>query len=127
MNSLTRPSRSTGRTRRSRWIQNGFEVAHYRAVPEGVSRPAGAHSAPGDKLRAYTAADIPDPLLRASLLEDNREAIIAARDPLVLPVAFDSIFTRQEAAFMLALTDDRARDLSRFTPNKVPSGLPVDR
>jgi cytochrome c peroxidase len=85
------------------------------------------YSRSADKLRAYTAADVPEPLLRATLLEDNKEAIIAARDPLILPVAFDSIFTRQVTAFMLALTDDRARDLSRFSPTKVPSGLPVDR
>jgi hypothetical protein len=29
--------------------------------------------------------------------------------------------------FMLALTDDRARDLTRFTPIQVPGGLPIDR
>jgi cytochrome c peroxidase len=85
------------------------------------------YSRSADKLRAYTAADVPEPLLRATLLEDNKEAIIAARDPLILPVAFDSIFTRQVTAFMLALTDHRARDLARFSPMKVPSGLPVDR
>jgi cytochrome c peroxidase len=85
------------------------------------------YSRSADKLRAYTAADVPDPLLRSLLLRDNTEAIIATRDPLILPVAFDSVFTRQVTAFMLALTDKRARDLSRFTPRRVPSGLPVDK
>lgn len=85
------------------------------------------YSQSADKLRAYTDADIPDPLLRATLLEDNKESIIASRDPLILPVAFDDLFVRQVTAFMLALTDPQARDLSRFTPRKVPSGLPVDR
>jgi cytochrome c peroxidase len=85
------------------------------------------YSSSADKLRAYSAADVPEPLLRESLLADNREAIIATRDPLILPVAFDSVFTRQVSAFMLALTDRRARDLSHFTPRRVPSGIPTDR
>jgi len=29
--------------------------------------------------------------------------------------------------YMSALTDDRARNLSRVVPVRVPSGLPVDR
>jgi cytochrome c peroxidase len=85
------------------------------------------YSRSADKLRAYAAADVPEPLLRAGLLEENKEAIIAARDPIILPVAFDTVFVRQVTAFMLALTDSRARDLFRFTPRKVPSGLSVDR
>jgi cytochrome c peroxidase len=84
-----------------------------------------SHSA--DKLRAYGPATIPDALLRALLLVENREAIIATRDPLIVPVAFDADFTRQVTAFMTALTDRRARDLSQTTPRRVPSGLPVDR
>ena len=85
------------------------------------------YSRSAEKLRAYTAADVPDPLLRGQLLVDNVEAIIATRDPLIVPVAFDTTFTRQVTAFMLALTDRRARDLTHLTPPRVPSGLPVDR
>ncbi len=85
------------------------------------------YSRSADKLRAYAASDVPEPLLALTMLEDNKEAIIAARDPRILPVAFDAEFTRQVTAFMLALTDERARDLSRFVPRRVPSGLPVDR
>jgi cytochrome c peroxidase len=85
------------------------------------------YSQSADKLRAYAAADVPDPVLRSSLLEDNKEQIIATRDFRILPVAFDAEFTREVTAFMLALTDDRARKLSSVTPSHVPSGLPVDR
>jgi cytochrome c peroxidase len=85
------------------------------------------YSRSAEKLRAYTAADVPDPLLRSSLLTGNIEAIIATRDPLILPVDFDALFTRQVTAFMLALTDKQARQLTRFIPGSVPSGLPVDR
>jgi hypothetical protein len=33
----------------------------------------------------------------------------------------------QLTAFMSALTDPRARHLERTVPNRVPSGLPIDR
>jgi cytochrome c peroxidase len=79
------------------------------------------------KLRAYAAADVPEPLLRAGLLQDNIEQIIATRDFRILPVAFDAEFSRQLTAFMHALTDDRARKLSKATPPRVPSGLRVER
>lgn len=85
------------------------------------------YSQSADKLESYGPADIPDPLLQGTLLEENKELIVATRDPLILPVAFDPVFTRQVTAFMLALTDRKALDLSRFTPHRVPSGLPVDR
>lgn len=84
------------------------------------------YSQSADKLRAYSTGDVPDPLLALTLLEENKEQIIDTRDPLILPVAFDSDFTREVTAFMLALTDSRARNLSRVTPHRVPSGLAVD-
>ncbi|HSL68917.1 MAG TPA: hypothetical protein VK864_01680 [Longimicrobiales bacterium] len=77
-------------------------------------------------MRAYTDADIPEALLRGTLM-DNKDAIIATRDPVILPVAFDSVFVRQVTDFMHALTDKAAIDLARFIPQKVPSRLPVDR
>jgi cytochrome c peroxidase len=85
------------------------------------------YSQSADKLRAYTTSHVPDPLLSGTLLEDNKEAIIATRDPLILPVAFDDVFVREVTAFMHALTGNGARNLSRFMPRHVPSGLPVDR
>lgn len=82
------------------------------------------YSRNADKLRAYTDADIPDPLLRGTLV-DNREAVIAARSPFILAADFDADFVRELTAFMTALTDERARDLSALVPTSVPSGLAV--
>lgn len=79
------------------------------------------------KLLAYSDADIPDPLLRGTLI-DNKQDIIDARSPIILGVQFDSVFVREVTAFMHALTDPRAPFLPLFlTPLRVPSGLPVDR
>lgn len=85
------------------------------------------YSRNADKLIAYDDEDIPDPLLRGTLLEENIAQILATRDPLILPADFDEEFVRQVTAFMHALTDERARLLDRFLPRKVPSGLPVER
>lgn len=85
------------------------------------------YSDSADKLRAYGVQAVPDALLRETLLEDNKEAIIAARDPVILPVSFDPEFTRQVTAYMHAFTDPRARNLDRLIPREVPSGLAVDR
>ena len=85
------------------------------------------YSLSADKLRAYRDEDIPEALLRGTLLADNIEQIIAMRDPLILPVAFDSVFTREVTAFMRALTDPHARNIERWVPRRVPSGLPVER
>lgn len=78
------------------------------------------------KLQDYTNADIPEPLLVGTLV-DNKEAVINTRDPIILPVAFDSVFVREVTAFMRALTDERARNVAHLIPRRVPSGLPVDR
>lgn len=82
------------------------------------------YSRNADKLRAYTDADIPEPLLRGTLVE-NREAVIAARSPFILAADFDATFVAEVTAFMSALTDERARDLRGVIPAGVPSGLPV--
>lgn len=79
-----------------------------------------------EKLLAYTDADIPEPLLRATLV-DNKAAVIDTRSPFIRPAAFDAVFVRRVTAFMGALTDDRARDLLHVVPGRVPSGLPVER
>ena len=78
-----------------------------------------------EKLRAYTSADIPEPLLWATLL-DNKEAVIETRSPFIRPADFDEVFVQKVTAFMMALTDDRARDLLHLVPESVPSGLPVE-
>lgn len=83
------------------------------------------YSRNAEKLRAYSDADIPEPLLVGTLVE-NREAVIAARSPFILAADFDAAFVAEVTAFNRALTDDRARDLAHVVPERVPSGLPVD-
>jgi cytochrome c peroxidase len=82
------------------------------------------YSRNADKLRAYADADIPEPLLRGTLV-DNTDAVIANRSPFILPAAFDQTFVQQVTAFLRSLTDDRARHLDDLIPPSVPSGLPV--
>lgn len=113
---------------RSTMLRNVELTAPYGHAGEfdDLARFIDHYSESADKLRAYSADDIPESLMRGMLLEDNKEDIIATRDPLILPVVFDATFVEQVTAFMRALTGPSARDLSRFTPNRVPSGLPVD-
>lgn len=114
---------------RSTMLRNVELTAPYGHAGEfaDVAQFIDHYSSSADKLRAYSSVDIPELLLSGTLLEDNKEAIIASRDELILPVQFDTVFVRQVTAFMLSLTGQRARNLSHFTPRRVPSGLPVDR
>ncbi len=79
-----------------------------------------------EKLRAYSDTDIPEPLLRGTLV-DNVDAVIDTRSPFILAAAFDAEFVREVTAFMGALTDPRAHDLAWVIPERVPSALPIDR
>lgn len=79
-----------------------------------------------EKLRAYSNADIPEELLRGTLV-DNKEGVIEGRSPHIRAAAFDRDFVVRVTAFMRALTDERARDLSGVIPERVPSGLPIPR
>ncbi len=76
------------------------------------------------KLRAYDPGQL-EPLLQGTLLP-TADAILVTRDSrlttLVLPAATVDAITE----FLKALTDPAARDLSRFVPLSVPSGLPID-
>jgi cytochrome c peroxidase len=76
------------------------------------------------KLRTFSPAAL-EPLLQPTLLR-NTEAILATRDTLLNGVVFPDETIDEVTAFMLALTDPAARDLSRVVPARVPSGLPVD-
>jgi len=76
------------------------------------------------KLRNFSPAAL-EPLLQPTLLR-NTEAILATRDTLLNGVVFPDETIDEVTAFMLALTDPAARDLSRVVPARVPSGLPVD-
>lgn len=76
------------------------------------------------KLRAFTT-DALEPLLQGTL-QPTQEAILATRDTLLRGVVFPPGVIDEVTAFMTALTDPAARDLSHITPARVPSGLPVD-
>jgi len=60
-------------------------------------------------------------------LVNNATAILAQRDTLLQGVVLTSTLVDKLMQYMSALTDDRARSLSRVVPVRVPSGLPVDR
>ena len=76
------------------------------------------------KLRNYDAGQL-EPLLRGSVLP-TFDAILATRDTLLDGVVFTPQQVDEVTEFMKALTDPAARTLSRRTPERVPSGLPVD-
>jgi cytochrome c peroxidase len=77
------------------------------------------------KLLAYDPLQL-EPALRGTAL-DNAAAILAQRDTLLGGVVLSPEITDKLMQYMSALTDDRARNLSRVVPVRVPSGLPVDR
>jgi cytochrome c peroxidase len=76
------------------------------------------------KLRGFTAAHL-EPLLQPTLLA-TAEDILATRDTLLNGVAFPGEVIDEVTAFMTALTDPAARNLSHVVPARVPSGLPID-
>ncbi len=76
------------------------------------------------KLRAFTTSHL-EPLLQNTLLP-TAEQILATRDPLLQGVFFPPEVVDEVTAFMGALTDPAALDLSDRVPATVPSGLPVD-
>jgi len=75
------------------------------------------------KLMTYDPGQL-EPLLRGTVV-DNKADILANRDPLLEGVVLPSDLVDKLMGYMLALTDDRARDMSKFVPTRVPSGLPV--
>jgi cytochrome c peroxidase len=77
------------------------------------------------KLGAFDASQL-EPLLRGTVLP-NTSSILATRDTLLNGVVLTPALEDQLMAYMSALTDPAARDLSRLTPHRVPSGLKVTR
>ncbi|MGH7559214.1 MAG: cytochrome-c peroxidase [Gemmatimonadota bacterium] len=77
------------------------------------------------KLLEYDASQL-EPALQGTIV-NNQVAILATRDTIIEPVVFPDSITDRLMAFMSALTDERARNLSHVIPEEVPSGLPVDR
>jgi cytochrome c peroxidase len=77
------------------------------------------------KLLAFDPTRL-EPLLRLSLV-NNAPDILQQRDTLLAGVVLTDALVDKLMAYMSALTDDAARNLSRSVPVRVPSGLPVDR
>jgi len=77
------------------------------------------------KLFAYDVTQL-EPRLQGTLLM-TQSAILAQRDTLLNGVVLTDDLVDKLMAYMSALTDDAARDLSKSVPKRVPSGLPVDR
>lgn len=76
------------------------------------------------KLFAYDPTQL-EPGLRSTLLPDA-SAILASRDTLLAGIVLTTDLVDRLMDYMLALTDDAARNLSRTVPVRVPSRLPVD-
>ncbi|AHG89363.1 Di-heme cytochrome c peroxidase [Gemmatirosa kalamazoonensis] len=85
-----------------------------------------AHYSQSDlKLQSFDGASL-DAGLRGSLLA-TASRILATRDTLLNGVVFGDDVVNKLMAYMSALTDDAARNLSSLTPERVPSGLRVPR
>jgi cytochrome c peroxidase len=76
------------------------------------------------KLRAYDPAQL-EPLFR-NTLQPTVDAILATRDGRIKKLVLQPDTVDEITEFLKALTDPGARDLRRFVPASVPSGLPVD-
>ncbi|HEU4641105.1 MAG TPA: hypothetical protein VFS44_01535, partial [Gemmatimonadaceae bacterium] len=67
-----------------------------------------------------------DPASQGTLL-DNAQDVLAQRDTLLNGVVLSPEVVDKLMNYMSALTDEAARNLSSVIPDRVPSGLPVDR
>jgi cytochrome c peroxidase len=76
------------------------------------------------KLRAYDPSQL-EPLLQ-STLQPTASDILLTRDTRLRNLVIPAETVDQITEFLKALTDPASRDLSRFVPARVPSGLPVD-
>lgn len=77
------------------------------------------------KLTEFNALTL-EPALQ-SMFVPNASAILANRDPLLEGVVFGDDIVDKLMAYMSALTDPAAIDLSRLTPPRVPSKLKVPK
>ena len=83
------------------------------------------YSESGEKLRHYDVAQL-EPALRPTLV-DNTGTILATRDTIIDGVVLAPKVVDALTAYLQALTDPAARDLTYLIPERVPSGLPVPR
>lgn len=87
----------------------------------------GHYNDAAEQLRSYDITrHVPDRLLWPTLL-DNFDEILADQDTLLLTLRFNEEIQANLVEFLRSLTDEAARDLSHTIPDRVPSGLPVDR
>jgi cytochrome c peroxidase len=77
------------------------------------------------KLLAFDPTRLEAPL-RLTLVNNSTDVLLQ-RDSLLAGVVLTDDLVDKLMAYMGALTDDAARNLSRSVPVRVPSGLPVDR
>ena len=77
------------------------------------------------KLAEYDPTQL-EPALQGTVV-GNTTAVLAQRDTLLSGVVFSPMIAEKLMQYLSALTDDRARNLSRVVPVRVPSGLAVDR
>ncbi|MCI0434539.1 MAG: cytochrome-c peroxidase [Gemmatimonadetes bacterium] len=77
------------------------------------------------KLRSFDPLGL-EPLLQGTLLH-NAEDILATRDPILDGVVLPAGIVDQLTMYMATLTDPAAVNLNHVIPDRVPSGLPVDR
>ena len=76
------------------------------------------------KLLAFDPTRL-EPGLQLTMV-NNAADVLQQRDPLLEGVVLTDDLVDKLMAYMSALTDDAARDLSRSVPVRVPSKLPVD-
>ena len=76
------------------------------------------------KLRAYDVSQL-EPLLQ-STLQPTTAGILQTRDTRLRTLVIPSETVDQITEFLKALTDPASRDLGRFVPARVPSGLTID-
>jgi len=77
------------------------------------------------KLEQFDVTQL-EPVLQGTVLADF-DAILATRDTLLDGVFFPPQTIDEVTEFMKALTDPAAKDLGYLVPERVPSGLPVDK
>jgi len=83
------------------------------------------YSQSDQQLLNYDPSQLPAELQGTVL--DNQAAILANRDTVIVGVVLTPDVVDKLMAYMQALTDPAARNLSSAIPRRVPSGLPVDR
>jgi cytochrome c peroxidase len=83
---------------------------------------------PERALLEYDVADLGDESLDGTMLNNKAEILASGIDPELDHVRiYSEQHVNQLVAFLGALTDRKAGDFAGLTPDRVPSGLPVDQ